>query len=189
MENIIPFIHNNVIQTLLFLFGVWLCYICIYVFILLKNIKLLNGLTNIESLKESLGQFISVTKSYNDDEIARKFDEFNLDKKNEKEPLIKHLKNLFTAGSKSLTINVEEITSNTKHSILMHETYLKNILSVFIIIGLAGTLSYLSSAFSEINFTELASNLNTPNKINSQNFLLEGQQRSLIFMIYWYVAF
>ena len=85
-------------------------------------------------------------------EAIAKFDEFCTGKKiSENSPLYKHLRAIFFAGFNESQLNVESLIKTTSSRIIARNTALRSYISLFIVLGLLGTLFGLASSLSELS--------------------------------------
>lgn len=85
-------------------------------------------------------------------EAAVKFEDFCKAKQlPEKSPLYKHLKAIFFAGFNESQLNVEALIKNTTSRISSRNASLRSFISLFIILGLFGTLFGLAGSLSELS--------------------------------------
>lgn len=85
-------------------------------------------------------------------EAAEKFEEFCKARQlTEKSPVYKHLKAIFFAGFNESQLNIEALIKNTSSRISSRNTSLRSFISLFIILGLFGTLFGLAGSLSELS--------------------------------------
>ncbi len=85
-------------------------------------------------------------------EATEKFEDFCKERKlTEKSPLYKHLRAIFFAGFNESQLNVEALIKTTTSRISSRNTSLRSFISLFIILGLFGTLFGLASSLSELS--------------------------------------
>lgn len=145
-------------QFVFFIF--WLFYLFISQLAFLK--KMSSELSNSEDINELSGLLRKRYLQNNETseemtmvspkEADSKLKNFCKEKKvSENSPIYKHLRAIFFTGFNESQMNVETLIKNTTNRIVARQTTLRYLISLFIILGLLGTLAGLASSLYELS--------------------------------------
>lgn len=153
-----------VAQIIVFIqFIIFIIWLVLLVFTGIKKRKTLSQIKNFEDV--NILRIFTLNKNSSTEEIpvsnvlpksvSAFFDRFCEDKIKKSAPLYKHLKAIFTAGYTESQIHIEALVSNTASRLTGNNAWLRSILSLFIILGLLGTLIGLAESLSQLSSISL----------------------------------
>lgn len=137
------------IYSLLVLFGFW------FVVLLLSFVRLLRYRSEIKScedvseIAEDTSNGVAATISALDEKGFRAFQEAR--RLNDTSPITKHLKSVFEAGRHESQLDIRGLIKNTSDELLRSNGLLRSLLSIFIILGLLGTLFGLADTLASLD--------------------------------------
>ena len=151
-----------IVGAQLALFGVWLVSLLIGGIRKRRTLSQIEKLENVDILrtytlnKYSFAETEQITNANVLTTKARSFfDQFCKDRIKESSPLYKHLKAIFSAGYTESQIQVDALLGNTERRLTEGNSLLRSVLSLFIILGLLGTLFGLAESLSQLSTVSL----------------------------------
>ncbi|MBF0342591.1 MAG: MotA/TolQ/ExbB proton channel family protein [Nitrospirae bacterium] len=142
-------IAMSVVMFLIILFVIWLLALSFQAITIIRKRRLINKLSYVDALA-SFREGYTYVKKQNKHEKA--FELFLSDNKVSRNSIIaKHIHTIFEAGIKGSQLEIASLLNHTNHQLFAANNLLKNVLSVFIIIGLLGTLFGLADSLAHLS--------------------------------------
>jgi ABC-type transporter Mla subunit MlaD len=151
----------QIIIVVLFLFFIcWLIFIYVQRFRLRKISSQIDNCLEVGELSDLLNRRyvqsaeigLDNLETATSDEAESTFKDYcGKNRVSEDSPVYKHLKAIFFTGFNESQLNVESLIKNTSSRIVSRNTMLRYLISLFIILGLLGTLSGLASSLFELS--------------------------------------
>jgi biopolymer transport protein ExbB/TolQ/ABC-type transporter Mla subunit MlaD len=163
-SHILPkeFLAQVIVGIQILLFVVWLGFLLVTASKKRATLSQIEECEDVEELKVftlnkySLAESEQITNANNPlSKAALFFDEFCEYKIKKPSPLYKHLKAIFNAGYAESQIQVDALLSNTSGRLTKSDSWLRSVLSLFIILGLLGTLLGLAESLSQLSTVSL----------------------------------
>ncbi len=146
-------IAGVVMLFLLAIFALWLLLGLIRTLVLISNWRAVSKLSNVNLLtsfyEESRHEYIHGKKHEKAEAVFELFLKGNSVSK--KSLIAEHVKTIFDAGIKGTQLEISSLLNYTNHRLFAGNALLKNILSIFIIVGLLGTLFGLADSLAQLS--------------------------------------
>jgi ABC-type transporter Mla subunit MlaD len=140
-----------ILYTLLGLFGLWLVLLLLNLVRHLKDLREIESCRNVSDLTNNITAAMSVssTREIEDEQVFRTFQqERGL---RQQGPVARHLRSIFWAGCNESQLDLRGLLKNTTDELLRSAGLQRSLLSIFIILGLLGTLFGLADTLASLD--------------------------------------